>query len=270
VERREDGTEEEHPPRFEYRVSPARRCTDEALVAAMRRSERGAFREFFERFAPLVDAIARLHRLPDTDASERVMEFLDDAALRLCLPTTRVPRSLAAYLAASFRKRSLNGIRDAHRRLRLRDGHATEGGGSTERTLPGTVSESTARAAHGPWLEPPVLAPAIERLALELERGLAPDERRLLGWLAQRVPQREIAEWLGTTHGALRVRITRLRARLRDAAFRYADRLDSSERIELDQFFRRVDIVAPASRARSSAGDRITPTRHSAAEDSRS
>jgi DNA-directed RNA polymerase specialized sigma24 family protein len=236
---------------------------------AMRRSERGAFKEFFERYAPLMEALARLQRLPDTDATERAMEFLDDAALRLSLPTTRVPRSLAAYLAASFRKRSLNGIRDARRRLRLRDGVAADAGGSNERMLPSTVSENAARAAHGPLFEPPVLAPTIERLALELERGLSSDERRLLGWLGQRVPQREIAEWLGTTHGALRVRVTRLRARLRDAAFRHAERLDPAERAELDQFFRRVDIVPSTSPAQSSAGDRATPTRHSAAEDSR-
>ena len=77
------------------------------LVAALRRNEPGAFREFFERFAPLITAMARLHRIAATDVDERVTEFLDDAAMRLWLPTTAVPRSIAAYLAAAFRRRSI-------------------------------------------------------------------------------------------------------------------------------------------------------------------
>ena len=233
----------------------------------MRRNEDGAFREFFERFAPLIAALARVHPLPGTDGDERVTEFLDDAAMRFCLPTTPLPRSLTAYLAASFRKRSLNGARDLRNRVRLRDDNAVGAGGLAERAMPGAVSENSLRTSYGPGLEAPLLGQAIERLAAELERGLSPEERRVLGWLGQRVPQREVAAWLGTTHGALRVRVARLRARLRDAAFRYADRLDGNERAEIDRFFRRIDVVVPTSLAPPRASLPTRGNRNPAVED---
>jgi DNA-directed RNA polymerase specialized sigma24 family protein len=187
--------------------------------------------------------------------------------MRLCLPTTPLPRSLVAYLAASFRKRSLNSVRDLRRRRQLVESCAVDAGGSTERVIPSAVSESAVRASYGPRAESPTLSPAIERLALELEGGLSPDERRLVGWLGQRVPQREIAAWLGTTHGALRVRVTRLRARLRDAAFRHTNRLDGDERTELDRFFRRIDVVVPPSLAPPRASSDSRGTRNPAVED---
>ena len=238
------------------------------LIAALRRNQPGAFREFFERFAPLITALARLHRIPATGVDERVMEFLDDVAMRLWLPTTPVPRSLTAYLAAAFRRRSFNRARDVRRRALLRDECAADTGSLAERVVPSAVSESALRTSYGPDLDPPALSPALERLALELERGLSPEERRLLAWLGQRVPQREIADWLGISHGAVRVRVTRLRARLRDAAFRYADRLDGEERAELDRFFRRIDVVSPATLAPPRASPPIRDNRTHAGEDS--
>ena len=238
------------------------------LVAALRRNEPGAFREFFERFAPLITAMARLHRIAAPDVDERVTEFLDDAAMRLWLPTTAVPRSIAAYLAAAFRRRSFNRARDLRRRALLRDECAADTASVTERVVASVVSESALRASYGSDLDPPALSPALERLALELERGLSPDERRLLAWLGQRVAQREIADWLGITHGAVRVRVTRLRARLRDAAFRYANRLDGDERAELDRFFRRIDVVGSASLAPPRASPGIRGNRTHAGEDS--
>ncbi len=239
----------ERRPGIDGDGGPARRWSDAALVGAMRRNVHGAFREFFERFAPLIGALARIHRVPATDPEERMTEFLDDAVVRLCLPATPLPRSLVAYLAASFRKRSLNDVRDLRTRMRLGDDHALEVGGLAQRVMPTVVSESAIRATYAPGTDAPALAPSIERLALELERGLSLDDRRLLGWLGQRVPQREIAVWLGMTHGALRVRVTRLRSRLREAAFRHANQLDDGERAEIDRFFRRVDIVVPTSLA---------------------
>jgi RNA polymerase sigma factor (sigma-70 family) len=267
VERREDGPEAQQPSSLEDGAGPLRRWSDAALVAAMRRNERGAFREFFERFAPLIAALARSHRLPATDPDERTIEFLDDVALRLCLPTTALPRSLAAWLAASFRRRSLNGARDIRQRRRLRDGCAIDTGGFAERVVSSAVSENAVRSSYGPATDAATLSPALERLALELEHGLSPDERRLLAWLGQRVPQREIAAWLGTTHGALRVRVTRLRARLRDAAFRHADRLAGDERAEIDRFFRRIDVVVPVTLAPPRASPGISGNRNPAVED---
>jgi hypothetical protein len=59
------------------------------------------------------------------------------------------------------------------------------------------------------------------------------DERRVLGYLAERVPQRLIAEWTGVSHDAMRKRILRLRVRLRAEVLRYAETLPTRERTEV-------------------------------------
>lgn len=222
-----------------------RRWSDAELVAAMRRNTTGAFHEFFSRFAPLVTALARARRLPNAGLTERVNEFLGDAAMRLSRLASPPPHSLAAYLAASFRRRDHNRVRDLRCREELRDAYAVDVGDGGERFVAGAMSDDAVRISHGPAWERATLSPAIERLALALEEGLTDDERQLLSWLGARVPQREIALWRGVTHGAIRVRVTRLRARLRDAALRHAFRLDGAERAEIARFFRRVDIRIP-------------------------
>ena len=124
--------------------------------------------------------------------------------------------------------------------------------GGSERVVSTASSDDALRASRGPEAEDQSLSPAIERLALELERGLSADERQILGWLSQRVPQRQIAEWLGVTHGAARVRVARLRARLAAAAIRYAHRTDAADRTELDWFFGRLGL--PMGRPPASGG----------------
>ena len=227
------------------RRDPPARWSDADLVASMRRNEDGAFHEFFARFAPLVTALARARRASGAEVTERVTDFLDDAALRLCRVTTPVPRTLAGWLATAFRRRDMNSMRDLRCRERLRDEYSSDAGGRSERVILTASSEDAVRVSHGPGWEGAALSPVIEQLALALEQGLSLEERQLLAWLGARVPQREIAAWLGATHGATRVRIARLRARLRDAALRYAYRLDGPDRIELTRFFRRADIVMP-------------------------
>ena len=65
----------------------------------------------------------------------------------------------------------------------------------------------------------------------------------MLVWLAHHVPQRTIAEWQGLSYEVAAKRATRLRARLRAAAVRFAEALPVQERHELDLFFRRAGIV---------------------------
>ncbi len=227
------------------RGAACERWSDAALVAAMRRGETGALREFFARFAPLITALARRRPLSSADVTERVTDFLDDAVLRLSHATTPVPRALAGYLAASFRRRDGNSVRDLRCRERLRDAYAVDVGGRSERVIASASSEDAVRRSHGPGWEGSAPSPAVERLALALEQELSDEERQLLAWLGARVPQREIAVWIGTTHGATRVRISRLRARLRDAALHHAYRLDGPDRAEITRFFRRVDVEIP-------------------------
>ena len=221
------------------------RWSDAELVAAMQRGQPGSFSEFFARFAPLITALARARRLPNAELTERVTDFLDDVALRLARAATPVPRTLAAYLAASFRRRDFNRIRDLRCRERLRDAYSTDANDASERVVAGASSENALTASRGPGWDGAPLSPAVERLALVLEQRLTGEERQLLAWLGARVPQREIATWLGATHGATRTRIARLRARLRDAAMRHAYTLDGADRAAITRFFRRVDIEVP-------------------------
>ena len=86
--------------------------------------------------------------------------------------------------------------------------------------------------------------PALERLASMIEEGLTADEEQILSWVARWVPQSDIAEWLGITHGALRNRVMRLRARLKEVAMQYAATFTGTERAELSDFFRRAFITS--------------------------
>jgi DNA-directed RNA polymerase specialized sigma24 family protein len=245
VERLDDRLDEQAGQDRRGEERAERRWSDEALLDAMRRNDAGAFREFFERFSPLLAALAGSCGIGTDRRDEVVTEFLDDVAMHLALASTAVPRSVASYLATSFRNRAKKVARALRVSEALPSAYLVDGGGS-ERIVATLASEDAVRASHGPDWDGPGLSVAIERLALELERGLDAEERQLLALLGERVPQREIAEWLGTTHGALRVRVTRLRARLADAAVRYAWRLEGAERAALDRFFARIAI--PVSR----------------------
>lgn len=212
--------------------------SDDELIGAMRRHERTAFEEFFARFAPMLEALARLRRVSAGERESIVTEFLDDAAMRLVIHTTPVPRALAAYLAVSFKRWHLNRLRDDRRRDELVTAHAAESAAQGERAVLGASSEAALRGARGPGHESAATSPVLAHLVLVLENGLAERDRQLLGWLSQHVPQREIAGWLGVTHGALRVRVSRLRRCLRQAAARHAETLDGDAREELERLLR--------------------------------
>jgi RNA polymerase sigma factor (sigma-70 family) len=227
---------------------------DADLVLAMRRHESDAFHEFFARHAPMLELLAGTRRVPRAEREALVTEFLDDVAMRLVSHTTPVPRSLAAYLVVSFRRWHLNRVRDARRREELGAEHALETGAGQERAILGATSADAIRASQGPDHEDETHAAPIERLALAIENRLGASERQLLEWLGQRVPQRIIAEWLGVTHGAIRVRVTRLRRRLRAVASEYVAGLSEPERETVERFLRR-----GAGTATSGDADRRRP-----------
>jgi len=56
------------------------------------------------------------------------------------------------------------------------------------------------------------------------------------------LPLREIAEQLGITYAAVRVRLHRLRERFRKLAIEHVRTLKSDERHELERFFRRAEV----------------------------
>ena len=226
-ERRDDGW------RVDYAALPG-----PALVAAMRQGDARALEEFIARHRPLLLHEARHCGIPDGERADAAAELLHDTAVRLMVPGTAVPRSLAAYLCTAMRRRAQNAARAQRRRAR-REEDAVDAAGDPPGPPPPDEAGDLADA-------PPAVAPALARLAAALEGGMTDAERQLLRWMASHVPQSLVAEWLGISQGAAALRMWRLRGRLREAAVRYAAGLGADERRELLRFFRRAPTVPGA------------------------
>jgi RNA polymerase sigma factor (sigma-70 family) len=209
------------------------------LVAAMRRDDPNAYRHFFRCYRPLPLGEARRLQIQPALRDEIVDECLDDVAMRLRRPTSRVPSSLAPYLVRALRLHHL-----AQRRVERRRSSDERDAAASDVTLSGaavvsTVSEATIRASAGDYAERHLGSTALERLASMVEEGLSDDEELILSWVSRWVPQRQIAQWLGISHGAVRNRVMRLRARLKDVALHHAVSFVGRDRDALAAFFRR-------------------------------
>jgi RNA polymerase sigma factor (sigma-70 family) len=239
------------------------------MIERIRRNESLAFQELFWRFQTVLVRCARQLGVQPALRDELVVELLNDAVLRLMQYHKPVPRSLVAYLIATLRHRIAASARST-RRVAERAADFSRHGDATD-LVEHSSSEASLRASRGQLSEPHVLAPALERLASALDEGLTEDERTILDCVARSVPQRIIAEWIGMTHGALRIRVWRLRERLREAAVVYAAHLSPAERLELKDFFRRTAVLrredvaptAPVPAARTHA--RPAPPRNARA-----
>lgn len=220
-----------------------KRCDDATLIAAMQRGWEAAYAEFFDRFAPMLMEMARRRRVPAQERRTLVTDFLDDAALRLGRAATYpLPRVLAGYLVQSFRRRLAMDARGDMRRHARHDRMAVGIADGTERAVAESCSQYAIRAAAGGFGdEVDDSPPAAQRADAERRRAFTAamlartteEERLILGYLAERMPQREIAALIGTTHGALRVRISRLRERLRRTALEFVNGLPAEEGIGL-------------------------------------
>ena len=208
-------------------------ASDRALVLRMRAGEEQAFREFFLRFEPLVLHLARRAGVQPALCREAADDGLGRIALYLARPTSVTPERLAAYVAAAF----LGPLRDSQRAESRRERLTLIAAGgiadSPEAAVASTCSEASLRASAGPAAEETSRSPAVAGLIAELDALTTVEERRLLGFLAERVPQRLIAEWTGVSHDAMRKRILRLRVRLRAEVLRYASTLPARERAEV-------------------------------------
>jgi hypothetical protein len=231
------------------------RMPERQLVWAMRARDRAALEEFFRRFSPALHGLARSYRVAPGERDAVVTELLDDTAWALLRDERPIPRSLTAYVVASF----VHGRGRAARSAARADGHQAaatgELGCTGERAVLSASSEYSARASAGPAWEPQQLAPALARLVARVEDGLSEQERMLLLWSANDVTLRQIAEWLGIDRSAAKLRVWRLRMRLHRASLAYAESVDPAERAALDRFFRRaaapaVEALAPRARER--------------------
>ncbi len=249
-------------------------CTESELVAGLLGIEPAAIRAFIERYQPKLSARARRFGIAEPARSELVSDILHDSVCRLTQRRTPLRAPLAAYLALALRNRLRNRARDGSAHAR-RVAEASGLGGSAALSAASDVvrpdvaysdaehamvdsvlSEGTRHASEGAWWEPSTLTPALERLASALEEGLTSDERRMLIWVAHFVPLREVAEGLGITRTAAKVRLFRLRARLKEAAVHFASALEPNERSELLKFFRRTASMSATDLERVRDGPR--------------
>lgn len=227
------------------RRAPFEGASDRRLVEGMRAMDRWAYHEFFARLTPLLLAHAQRCGVRPEDRWMTVVELLDDLALRLTKLHQPMPRTLEGYAIASLRRRLITARRNEARRRELESEHASALRGG-ERVVASAASEASLHASDPAddvetSTEERDATSAIAVLGRALRLRLSADDARLLEWVAERVPQREAAEWLGTTHGALRVRISRLKSRLRAAARKHEATLAGAEREAVARFLDRVE-----------------------------
>ena len=212
----------------------------------MRRGEAAAFERYIERFHRILLDYARRAGMAASDRDELVSELLDDVAIQLMTRSAPLPQNPRMYLLSALRHKLLNRKRGSERRRRVvseaaraayTDGAHANGAYAGESAA--GCSEDMRRASHGPEWEGAPLPRVLERLAARLSEALRDDERQLLVAVAENIPQREIAEWLGVSYAVARKRLERLRARLTDVAMQYANTLEPDDARELQRFFHR-------------------------------
>ena len=245
--------------------------TDGELLGGMRDGDAWAWSEFYARFRPVLAAYARRAGASPEELEACVDEVLADQGARLTGPGTPLPAQLAAYLLRATRHRLLNARRASARRQRhYADAAETQTG---EAVVVPLVSEYLRRvsegvddtddasserrgvqrdaAAHGSTSDAIGAAGVhgasgtVMQLALHLRAVTTDEERLLLTWVAEGVPHRTIASWLGVRYDAATKRIWRLCQKLRGVAVRYATSLPAEDRAELSRFLRRAGALPP-------------------------
>lgn len=231
--------------------------SDQELVQRIRHDEALAIREFYRRFAPVLWKLARQAHVQPALRDDVVTDCLSDAAIHLMQATVAMPANLTGYLVATFRHRLANDRRSTKRRTAT--GTAAAWASDGERVVREVLSEASLRASAGPAAEAPPLSPVLERLSRVIDAGITEEERQILRWVSAAIPQRLIAEWLGITHNAARVRVLRLRERLIEIALRDDGPWRPGERDELYDFFRRSGLSERARRAVEASRGRDGP-----------
>jgi len=223
--------------------------SDQELLERLRRDEALAIREFYRRFTPALWRLARQAHVQPALRDDVVTDCLTDAAMHLMHDSAVIPANLTGYLVAMFRHRLANDRRATKRRIAYGTAASSASDDDGERVVRAVVSEASIRASAGPAAESPPLSPVLDRLSRVIDSGVTDDERQILRWVSAGIPQRLIAEWLGITHNAARVRVLRLRERLIDLALRDDGPRRPGEREALYEFFRRSGLSERARRA---------------------
>jgi RNA polymerase sigma factor (sigma-70 family) len=220
--------------------------TSARLLVAVLRGEERAIRELFLLYAPLLRDQARRMGIDSDQRDEMVTTLLDDVVVHLVERQT-APRHLSKYLVAALRNRARNGHRDSKRRFATRERACHEMARSGERVVAESHSAYGLSASEPGDSEGACTARAsIARLWERCAGSLSADEITMLIRVGRHVPLREVADQLGVSYGAARVRLHRLRERIHREAIVHISTLKPEERVELERFFRRAGVsLAP-------------------------
>lgn len=215
----------------------------------MRAGVREAWVEFDARFRPLLERYAARVGIPRWEWSACITEVLDDEALRLIERVRAMPQHLSAYLVRAVHNRHL-ALKRAAARREHRYAEAAVMNCGTGDTVGLVVSEHSRRACEPPRVaeELSSTSTVVRRFAEQLAERLTSDERELLAWVAEGVPQRVIAEWLAVNREAVKKRIARLSHRLRHVASELCDGLPIDGRREIERLLQRASKVRRSSR----------------------
>jgi DNA-directed RNA polymerase specialized sigma24 family protein len=225
----------------------------------MRTGVPAAFEHFVDRFHPVLLDYARRAGIDQPERDEFVTDLLSDFALHLLSPGIATPKNPRMYLITAFRNRLLNGKRGDARREHRHSAAVGEAALDSEYADASDVaagcSEDSVRESRGPGWECIAFPTALAELAVHLDEALTSEERQLLVAVAENIPQREVAEWLGVSHAVARKRLERLRTRMMDVAIRYTNTLEGDDSREVRRFFRRCRArIGPSERLRSGGG----------------
>jgi RNA polymerase sigma factor (sigma-70 family) len=207
--------------------------SDVALVTEMRNGDPIAWYEFDQRFRPGLMAFAARIRIPAWQRDECVTEAIEDTALKLAHSSDEIPRQLASYLAQAVRNRAYTKARSNARRIQHYERAAS--GGAADGVITSVCSAHAVRESAPAFDAEGVTTPRTPamRLATALLAELTEDDHRIIGWIGEEVPYREIAAWLGISYDAASKRIWRLTRRLRAAALARAETMDDTDRAAL-------------------------------------
>ena len=214
-----------------------------------------AWAEFDARFRPLLERYAARVGIPPWDWGVCITEVLDDEALRLVERRGQPPQHLTAYLVRAVRNRFYQVKRAAARRANRYARAAAEQGAAADGALAVVMSEHTRRASDPPRVaeENASVSSALVHFARLLGARLTVEEQQMLAWVAEGVPRRTMADWLGISREAAKKRVGRLCRRLRDVAAAASAQLPPAERVEIDRLLRRAS--APPRFSRSGESD---------------
>ena len=229
-------------------LASPRSPTSTLLLASIHRGEPHAIKQLFILYAPLLRDQARRMSIPPDERDEVVATLLDDVVLHL-IEHRLMPRHLARYLVAALRNRARNRHRNTECRAMASDRASLQLTETSERIVAECHSDYGLRAALPSDAETSLpLRSAIVRLAGKSAAELDRDEMIMMVAIGRHVPLREIADQLGISCGAARVRLHRLRARFGKLAVEYVKTLKSDERREVERFFRRAHVpLSPES-----------------------